>query len=387
MTSLTALTESQPKASSWTNLPAGQPGTLPQSWEVPSPLAQLTGAGTGSCAGAADALMREPQNRFSSAMNRGIGWAMALGGYDTSRRGSQCDGNEDGTAPGDNHFYRSHAQGMPGWGNTFGLSSLDPKGLPSGAWAQDRATNYVGHPSQEDAQIWEGVRTGLVARERAALTQAQAQGKDHFSFGDLYRAHISAYAAAQQKVRGTRQGSNSFIDPASFALAAYGTPLLEHAGINTGPLTGASIDLFNDPTDRVGNGWAKRMALNAGEIGTGAALLAGPSLPGGLGLFQRAGGVALVGAGLFGGMWNTGSAIKNGLTPKDAVLGIGHLAGSAAKTLGRGAADLGHRAWEGASQISHTAALGVSGLGNRLIHSAATADYDRMGPLCNHWAH
>jgi len=129
------------------------------------------------------------------------------------------------------------------------------------------------------------------------------------------------------------------------------------------------------------------MALNAGEVGIGAALLGGPSLTGGLGVFQRAGGAALAGAGLFGGIWNTASAIHNGLTPKDAALGIGHLAGSAANSIGHGVSDLGHRAWEGASQFSHKAAQGVSGLGKRLLHSATTANYENLGPLYNHWAH
>ena len=43
--------------------------------------------------------------------------------------------------------------------------------------------------------------------------------------------------------------------------------------IQSRPITGASIDLFNDPTDSASEGWAKRMGLGVAEIGAGAAMM------------------------------------------------------------------------------------------------------------------
>lgn len=45
----------------------------------------------------------------------------------------------------------------------------------------------------------------------------------------------------------------------------YGVPLLEKVGINSGPVTGAAIDFFNNPEDSAAEGWAKRMGLAAVE--------------------------------------------------------------------------------------------------------------------------
>lgn len=89
--------------------------------------------------------MLEPDNAVSNAVSAGIEYVMSLGGYTTVRRGQQGDRDATGGAAGDSSFYRDNADWMPGWGNTFGLDFLDPNGHPSGATAQDRATNYVGH--------------------------------------------------------------------------------------------------------------------------------------------------------------------------------------------------------------------------------------------------
>ncbi len=52
-------------------------------------------------------------------------------------------------------------------------------------------------------------------------------------------------------------------------------PVLENYGVNTGPITGASIDYLNDPTDTAVGGWAKRMGMHGGEL-VGAVPFAGP---------------------------------------------------------------------------------------------------------------
>jgi len=259
---------------------------------------------------------------------------MGLGGYTTKRRGEQGNGDATGGAPGDNSFYRDNASWMPGWGNTFGLSSLDPHGLPSGATAQDRATNYVGHT--DPTGVWTDVRKNLVTNESAAIGAAKARGDTNISFGDVYGAHVDAYADAQAAARvrdPSSTAANPFIDPASFGLAMYGAPLMEHLGINAGPITGASIDMFNDPTDSVGNGWAKRMGLAAGEIGVGAGLtsMGVANLASGNivdGLKEGAAGVGLMGLGAFSGTWNTATAIGNGMGVSEAVSGIAHVGSS-----------------------------------------------------------
>ena len=98
-------------------------------------------------------------------------------------------------------------------------------------------------------------------------------------------------------------GHNGFIDPASFALAVYGAPALEAMGINSGPITGTSIDMFNDPTDGATGGWLKRMGLSAGEMGAGA-LAMPPGTPAGLGM---------MGLGAFSGAYNTVTALRHGM--------------------------------------------------------------------------
>jgi hypothetical protein len=298
-----------------------------------------------------DAQMQEKSNLPSTILNTGIDYMLGLGGYSGERRGGAQGG------PGDNPFYRDNADWMPGWGNTFGLGFLDPNGVPSGATAQDRATNYVGHPANDPDGIWDGVRNNLMTNEKAAHA-ASTEPDGHMGYWDLYQAHVDAYADAQttgnpaRAARGEEAAGNTFIDPASFALAVYGAPLLEHAGIDTGPLTGASIDLFNDPTDTVGDGWAKRMGLAAGEMGAGGLamgaglgnLMTGSPLTG---LAEMAGGAGLMGVGAFSGIYNTVTAVGNGMGIGDAASGLAHVGGSVLDAGAHAASD----AWDGITSL------------------------------------
>ncbi len=77
-------------------------------------------------AGPNDSTMAQKTNPVSDAINDVVNSGMSGLGWDTTRR----------TGADDNDFYRDNAQYMPGW---------DMGGMPSGAWAQDRATNHVGH--------------------------------------------------------------------------------------------------------------------------------------------------------------------------------------------------------------------------------------------------
>lgn len=238
--------------------------------------------------GANDTAMAPKHNAVSDAVSGGVDWALEQGGFDGDRR----------TGADENDFYRDNAQYMPGWGD-FGLGFLDPGGIASGAWAQDRATNHVGHGEGPNSP-WDRVRRGLVERESAMIDQSLASGGDgRLSFGDVYGAHVDAYDQSG--------GSNGFIDPGSFALAVYAAPMMEHFGIDAGAITGASIDVFNDPTDSASEGWAKRMGLGVAEIGAGAAMM-GTGNP--LGMVAGAGTMALGAVGLG---WNTASAIDHGM--------------------------------------------------------------------------
>jgi len=241
--------------------------------------------------GANDAAMAEPSNAASNTINRGVNAMTAATGYDSTRVTS--------SGGVDNPFYRNNAQYMPGWGNTFGIDALDPHGLPSGATAQDRATNYVGQ--NDPSGVWAGVRQNLVQNEGAAIDHlpkdAQGNPVGNIGFGDVYQGHVRAYHDAEQTARDSGANPNAgnpFIDPLSFGLAMYGAPLMEHLGINAGPITGASIDYFNDPTDSVGQGWLKRAGLGLGEMAAGGAI-AGP-----LGMIPGAASLA----------WNTGTAVN-----------------------------------------------------------------------------
>lgn len=304
-----------------------------------------------------DAAMAEPHSWWGDGINRGINRFTEWTGYDT-RRVTDVPGG-----PKDNPFYRDNAQHMPGWGNTFGLDFMDPHGLPSGATAQDRATNYVGH--RDDHGIWGDVRQRLVQNEQGYINQLpvgpDGQRQGNISFGQVYNAHVDAYSDAQAAARAEGRGNgaaNSFVDPASFALAMYGAPLMEHFGINAGPITGASIDYFNDPTDTATEGWAKRMGLAGAEIGTGALMMSNPItfLPG----------LATAGLGVFGGVWNTATAIGNGMLGE-----WGEAIGDGARAVGRGISSGARAVGRGISSAASTVGSGIA-TGARAVGNAAS---------------
>lgn len=190
-----------------------------------------------------DEVMAPKSNLFSDSINSVINRGMGLIGYDTTLR----------PLVEDNDFYRDYAQYMPGY---------NINGIPSGAWAQNAATNHVGHGTGA-GNPWDNVRRSLVSQEKAMIdADLAAGGSGRLSFENIYQAHVNAYDTA-------RGGGNGFIDPLHFGIAVYGVPLLEEIGINTGPITGASIDVFNNPEDSVTEGWAKRMFLARAEIGAG----------------------------------------------------------------------------------------------------------------------
>ena len=279
-------------------------------------------------AGPNDATMAPKDNWFSRGLNSVIDWGLEGMGYDGDRR----DESEE------NDFYRDNAQYMPGY-------NID--GIPSGAWAQDRATNYVGHPdhceSPEEVEAWDYVRRSLVEKEGAMIDESLASGGDGMlSFWDVYGAHTEAYNEAPG-------GNNSFIDPASFALAVYAAPALEAFGVDAGPITGASIDMFNDPSDSASEGWIKRMGLGRGEMGAGALMMANP-LTAPLGL-------ATMGLGAFGMGYNTASAIGNGMLGE-----WGDAIGDGASWLADGAMDVGGSLLDGAADIGGGIVDGVSSL-------------------------
>lgn len=216
--------------------------------------------------GALDGTMAQKHNTASDAFSGAIDAALEPLGYDGDRR----------TGTDDNDFYRDNAQYMPGWGD-FGLGFLDPDGVNSGAWAQDRATNHVGHGTGE-GNPWDFIRRDLVKQEGAMIDASLASGGDgKLSFDQVYDAHVNAYDGARDPSKGH---NNGFIDPGSFALAVYAAPMLEHLGLDAGAVTGMSIDFFNDPTDSASMGWAKRMGLGLGELAIGGPLAAPFALKG-----------------------------------------------------------------------------------------------------------
>lgn len=264
-----------------------------------------------------DATMAPKDNAVSRGINSVVDWGLEGLGYDGDRRAESEE----------NDFYRDNAQYMPGY-------MID--GIPSGAWAQDRATNYVGHPDHntpEENEAWDYVRRSLVEKESGMIDESLANGGDgRLSFWDVYGAHTEAYDEAPG-------GNNSFIDPASFALAVYAAPALEAIGIDAGPITGASIDLFNDPSDSATEGWAKRMGLAGAEMGAGALMMTNP-LTAPLGL-------ATMGLGAFGAIYNTGTAIGNGMLGEwgdaamDGLSAAGGAISDGASWLASGASNLG----------------------------------------------
>lgn len=235
-------------------------------------------------AGPNDDKMAQKKNPVSDTLNKGVGWGMGKLGFSTQRR----------TGADDNDFYRDNAQYMPGW---------NLNGMPSGAWAQDRATNTVGQGKGKGSS-WDNIRRGLVKRESAMISENKKEGgSGKLSFWQVYDAHVKAYAGSGGK-------GNQFVDPGSFALAVYVAPLIEKLGIDSGPITGASIDLLNNPEDTAAVGWAKRMGLGMGQVGAGFGLMkAGHPLLGGATMALGAGGMA----------WNTltalgGSKVAKGMS-------------------------------------------------------------------------
>ncbi len=249
-------------------------------------------AATFATDGPNDATMAAKSNPISDIFNTGVTGVMDWLGYDTTQR----------PATEDNDFYRDYAQYMPGY---------DIDGIPSGAWAQNAATNHVGHGTGP-GNPWDNIRRSLVDQERGIIeSDLAAGGSGELSYWDLYDAHVNAYD-------NSGGGGNGFIDPGSFALAVYGAPMLEAIGIDSGPITGASIDIFNNPEDSATEGWAKRMGLAGAEVagglgiaGAGAIdMITGSPLQGGA---EVLGGLATAGLGAFGAGWNTASAIDHGM--------------------------------------------------------------------------
>jgi hypothetical protein len=311
-----------------------------------------------------DTVMAEPSNPISNGINWVVNHGMDMLGYDTRRRAPDQD----------NSFYREHAQDMPGW-------SMPGTGLPSGAYAQDRATNYVGHPTadRDSTQTWQNVRASLVQQEGAAIdANRERTGSGKLSFGQVYDAHVNAYnnsnRGADGNVNSSQGGHNGFIDPASFALAVYGAPMLEAAHINSGPITGTSIDMFNDPTDSATAGWAKRMALSGGEMGAGAlAMASGHPLIG----------AGLMGLGAFSGAWNTATALKHGMLgeigsgiangARSLVGGAGNMLSSAGSGIANGARSLVGGAGSVLSSAGGAISSGVGTVGQGLSNAASSA--------------
>jgi hypothetical protein len=257
----------------------------------------------------------EPHTWWGDDFNAGVNTVTQAAGY-SSQRVPDDD---------DNPFYRDNAQYMPGWQNTFGISGVDPHGEPSGATAQDRATNYVGQ--NDPTGVWHDVRGRIVDAESSDIDQLP-KGPDgapqgNLGFGQVYQAHVDAYQGAQSDAHasGADPGANNpFIDPASFAIASYGAPLLENAGIDSGPATGASIDFFNDPTDSATAGWTKRTGLAAAES---AVPVVGPPLA------------------AFSEAYNTASAVQNGM-PGEVEGAIEHTASNAANAVGNATSWVGN---------------------------------------------
>lgn len=305
----------------------------------------MTGGTPGVTPGVNDGVMAPKHNAVSDGFNWLVHNGMDMLGYDTRER----------TGVDNNDFYRDYAQYMPGY-------NID--GIPSGAWAQNAATNHVGQGTGP-GNPWDNVRRSLVEQESGMIESRLAAGEDpNLSYWDLYDAHYTAYNQSGG-------GGNQFIDPGSFALAVYGAPMLEAMGIDSGPITGASIDLFNDPTDSATEGWAKRMALNGGEMLAGGGMAVHGLMSGNL--LEAGAGLGIGALGAFGAGWNTASAIVDGGMLGEwgdaigsagswAMDGLSDLGGQAVdglSTVGSGIADVAGSAWDGASSL-------VSGAGDAI---------------------
>ena len=286
--------------------------------------------------GPRDSSMAQKHNWASDPINAGVNGAMGWLGYDTSRR----------TGADDNDFYRDNAQYMPGW---------NMGGMPSGAWAQDRATNHVGHGTGPTGpgKSWDNIRRGLVTNESSRIDASLASGGDgRLGFGDVYDAHVEEYSTSGG-------GGNQFIDPGSFALAMYAAPALEAMGIDSGAVTGASIDFFNNPEDSALEGWAKRMGLGMGEMGLGAAaMMTGNPLTG----------LGLMGLGAGGMLWNTATAlggpgVANWMSDTaNGALNVGGSIMEGAGNLVGGAMDLGGDLIDGAGSMLSSAGSAIGSL-------------------------
>lgn len=296
---------------------------------------ELNGCSGPATAGANDSVMAPKRNDRSNALNWLVHNGMDLLGYDTRER----------TGMDNNDFYRDYAQYMPGY---------DIDGIPSGAWAQNAATNHVGQGEGPDSP-WTRIRESLVRQESGMIHDRMARGEDPtLSYWDLYDAHYTAYNQSGG-------GGNQFVDPGSFALAVYGAPMLEAMGFDSGPITGASIDLFNDPTDSATEGWLKRMGLGAAEMGAGALMMMNP-LTAPLGL-------ATMGLGAFGMGWNTASAIWDG-----GMLGEwGDAISSGAGAAWDGITSVGGSIAEGAGELWDGASGMVSDAGSAIADGAGAA--------------
>jgi len=278
-----------------------------------------------------DSVMAPKHNAVSDGFNYLVENGMDLLGYDTRER----------TGTDNNDFYRNYGRYMPGY---------DIDGIPSGAWAQNAATNHVGMGEGPNSP-WTRVRNSLVEQESGMIQDRMARGEDpNLSFWDLYDAHYTAYNQSGG-------GGNQFIDPGSFALAVYAAPALEAMGIDSGPITGASIDLFNDPTDSATEGWAKRMALNGGEMLAGGGLMAHGLMSGNL--LEAGIGAGTTALGAFGAVYNTASAVFDGGMLGEWGDAISDGAGAAwdgITSVGSSIADGAGEMWDGA-----TGAIGDAG--------------------------
>lgn len=262
-------------------------------------------------AGPNDAVMAPKYDLVSQAMIE----AGSLVGMDLSRR----------TGDQDNDFYRDNASCFPG-------ELID--GLPTGAWAQDRATNHVCHDAPEGSAC-DNVRRALVRIQGGMMDRKIADGRDgSLTMDEVYDAHVEAYAQAGG-------GGNQFIDPWSFEVAMNEVPQLLNAGIDTGPISGAAINLLNDPDDTAGEGLMKRMVLSGGEAALDFLDVFAPEL----GVGEHAGDALLWNMATAAGGAPTARALTeykiDGTTPFDGIV------------------DLGQSAWSGASALVEGIGTGV----------------------------
>ena len=107
------------------------------------------GTSSGQTAHPNDTTMAPKHNPISDTINSGVTGVMDWLGYDTRER----------TGPDNNDFYRNYGQYMPGY---------DIDGIPSGAWAQNAATNHVGHGTGP-GNPWDNVRRSLVDQESSMV--------------------------------------------------------------------------------------------------------------------------------------------------------------------------------------------------------------------------